>query len=90
MVDSDNGEETVHCFTLYFSLSNILSFKNVCYLELGSDPPRGQLNPHDYQHLLQNAIKLFLPRRLLILLPAKAKYDICHKPFNFVLENHAK
>lgn len=26
MVDSDNGEETVHCFTLYFSLSNVLSF----------------------------------------------------------------
>lgn len=32
MVDSDNGKETVHCFTLYFSFSNIWYFKNTCVI----------------------------------------------------------
>lgn len=53
----------VLCCTFLFQMFHTLKENNsVGYLELRPDPLRGQFNPQNYQHLLQNAIKLCLPQ----------------------------
>lgn len=67
MVESDNGKHTVHCSTLYFSLSNVSYFlkkPNIGYLYRCWDLIHQEDSSTHIiiNYFLQNARKLCLPQ----------------------------
>lgn len=85
----------VYCFTLYFLFQTFQTLKKTKqssggYLELRCDPPRGQFNPRNYRHLLQNVIKPCLPQETFHSVPCQGKIGYLQRALQFCSRNSCK